>query len=81
MTCIDDWVTDNDELRQFARGLSNKNAADAFAEVSLEEFRAEHCAPRPGTGAEFGHRFRGLPDLRFDRRDGRSAPTVASPDG
>jgi hypothetical protein len=62
VTCIEDWVEDEKELRDFARGLSNKNAAEAFLEVSLEEFRADHCAPRPDHGVEFSRRFRGLPD-------------------
>jgi hypothetical protein len=64
VTCIDDWVTDEDELREFARGLSNKKAADAFGEMSLEDFRADHCAPRPSHGVEFRRRFRELPDVR-----------------
>jgi hypothetical protein len=62
-TCIDDWVTDEQELREFARNLSNKNAAETFSKVSLQEFRADHCAPRPDHGVEFSRRFRKLPDI------------------
>lgn len=63
VTCIEDWVDDEQELRRFARGLSNKKAAEAFSEVSLEEFRADHCAPRPDHGVEFSRRFSALPDM------------------
>jgi hypothetical protein len=71
VTCIEDWVTDDEELRKFSRGLSNKDAADEFSKMKLEEFRADHCAPRPGVGVEFGHRFRALPDLQSRRPDER----------
>lgn len=63
VTCIDDWVTDESELRQLARNLPNPRASAEFAELSLEEFRRDHCAPRPDHGAEFKRRFRELPDL------------------
>jgi hypothetical protein len=64
VTCIDDWVTDEQELRQFARKLTNKDASERFSKVSLTEFRSDHCAPRADHGVEFRRRFRNLPDLR-----------------
>jgi len=63
VTCIDDWVDNEQELRIFARELTNKRAAEAFMKMSLEQFRAEHCAPRPDHGVEFSRRFRTLPDV------------------
>jgi hypothetical protein len=67
VTCIDDWVADEQELRGFARRLTNKGAAEAYLKMSLEEFRADHCAPRPDHGVEFSRRFRALPDVQLDR--------------
>lgn len=63
VTCIEDWVEDEQEFRSFARGLTNKKAGEMYSKMSLEEFRASHCAPRPDHGAEFSRRFRTLPDL------------------
>jgi hypothetical protein len=63
VTCIEDWITNEEELRDFARNVSNREASLAFSEVSLEEFRRDHCAPRPDHGTEFKRRFRKLPDL------------------
>jgi len=34
--------------------------------MSFEEFRADFCAPRPGSGDQFAWRFRDLPDLTAD---------------
>ncbi len=64
VTCIDDWVTDEQELQQFVRNLTNKSASERFSELSLEEFRADRCAPRADHGPEFRRRFRNLPDIR-----------------
>jgi reactive intermediate/imine deaminase len=64
VTCIDDWITDEQEFRHYTRHVTNKKAGEAFAKLSLEEFRAEHCAPRPDHGVEFSRRFRKLPDVK-----------------
>jgi hypothetical protein len=64
VTCIDDWVTDERELRHVVRNLSNKQASETFSRMTLDEYRRDHCAPRPDHGAEFSRRFRNLPDLR-----------------
>lgn len=69
VTCIDDWITDEEEFRYFTRHVTNKSAAEAFAKMSLDEFRAEHCAPRPDHGVEFSRRFRNLPDVRIPHPD------------
>jgi hypothetical protein len=64
VTCIEDWVTNEEELRHFWRNLSNKEASERFSQTSLEEFQQNHCAPRPDHGAEFHRRFLNLPDLQ-----------------
>ena len=74
VTCIDDWVTDRAQLMQFARGLSNKEAGESFAEMSVEEFRADQCAPRPDHGTRFRQRFSKLPDVRSSSLFGKQAP-------
>lgn len=63
VTCIEDWVEDQQEFESFARGLTNKKAGEMYSKMSLEEFRAGHCEPRPDHGVEFSRRFRNLPDL------------------
>lgn len=77
VTCIDDWVTDEQEFRRFARRLTNKKASEAYSEMSLEEFREEHCAPRPDHGVEFSRRFRRLPDLPLDPAAGSDSDRMA----
>jgi hypothetical protein len=62
VTCIDDWITDETQLRQFARNLANKEASERFSETPFPEFRRDFCAPRPDHGVEFRRRFRNLPD-------------------
>ena len=73
-TCIDDWVTDREELLQFAHGLGNKEASEKFSAMTVEQFRADQCAPRPDHGVEFQRRFRNLPDLDGGSMAGRTVP-------
>jgi len=74
VTCIEDWVTDRDELLQVARGLGNKEASERFSTMTVEQFRAGHCAPRPDHGIEFRRRFQDLPDLGRGNLVGRQVP-------
>jgi hypothetical protein len=60
VTCITDWIETAEQLRHFARNLSNRDAVDRFLDTSLEDFQAHHCAPRPEHGIRFGERFEDL---------------------
>lgn len=64
VTCIADWIETEEEFRHFWRNLPNKETSESFSRVPLEEFRLDHCAPRPDHGILFRKRFRNLPDLQ-----------------
>ncbi len=66
VTCIDDWIADEEELDRFARGLTNKKAAETYAAMSVDEFNLDHCAPRPDHGVEFKRRFSALPTIPLE---------------
>jgi hypothetical protein len=63
VTCIEDWIIDEDQFRHYWRHIPNLEAAERFSGMSLDDFRAEFRAPRPDHGIEFRRRFRRLPEL------------------
>jgi hypothetical protein len=64
VTCIEDWIIDEDQFRHYWRHVPNLEAAERYSGMELEDFLAEFCAPRPDHGIEFKQRFRRLPELR-----------------
>jgi len=63
VTCIENWIEDEADFRQYWRNLSNEKASQAFSRMPFEQFKKEFCRPRPDHGVEFRRRFRNLPNL------------------
>lgn len=63
VTCIEDWIVNQEQFVQYWRHLSNEKASRRFSEMPYLEFLADLCAPRADHGPEFARRFRNLPDL------------------
>ena len=63
VTCIEDWIRNEEEFTHFWRNLSSKSASERFSKVPFAEFKQDRCSPRPDHGVEFRKRFRKLPDL------------------
>jgi hypothetical protein len=68
VTCIRDWIVNEEQYRDFWRNLTNKEASIYFSEIPFEQFQQDHCAPRADHGVEFRRRFRTLPDLTSPER-------------
>ena len=64
VTCIEDWITDQEEFRYYWRNLANKETSFAFSKIPFEKFKKDFCSPRPDQGADFKKRFVGLPDIK-----------------
>ncbi len=60
VTCIEDWIIDEDQFHHFLRHIPNPQAAEYYSDMSLEDFRAGRCTPGPDHGVEFKRRFRRL---------------------
>lgn len=63
VTCIEDWIVNEEQFAYFWRHLMSERASREFSEMPYPDFLADRCAPRPDHGPEFARRFRGLPDL------------------
>jgi hypothetical protein len=63
VTCIPDWIETEAEFRHFWRNLPNREAAERFSRIAIEDFLRDFCAPSADHGLLFRNRFRKLPDL------------------
>lgn len=63
VTRIEDWIVNEDQFRYFRRHLPNPESGRRYSNMSLDQFRADFCAPCPDHGSEFKRRCRRLPEL------------------
>jgi len=60
VTCIPDWINDEEQYRWFWRHLPNKAAGQGYSEIPFAEYQKEACAPSTDHGDGFKRRFQKL---------------------